>query len=99
MQDKQFLFSLGDGGNCINFIASLCHYNYYQRDDLMTFSTFGDSHNYTNKNNIQTNKWAMNPHTLNNVLTDSSWDSLFKIVLTIPAKEFSIMIIVMTILM
>jgi hypothetical protein len=80
MRDKQFLFALGAGGNCINFIASLCHYNYYQRNDLMTFSKFGDSHNYTNKNNIQTTKWAMNPHTINNVLTDSSWDSLFKIV-------------------
>ena len=79
-QNKQFLFALGAGGNCINFIASLCHYNYYQRDDLMVFSNTGDSHDYTNKNNIQTTKWATKPHTLNDVLNDLKWTSLFKIV-------------------
>ena len=52
MTEKQFLFYLGGGGNCINFIASLCHYNYYQQDELMVFPPKGDSHSYAIKNGI-----------------------------------------------
>ena len=52
MNDKQFLFYLGGGGNGINFIASLCHYNYYQRNEEIVFSPNGDSHPYNISNGI-----------------------------------------------
>lgn len=95
MRDKLFLFGLGGGGNCINFIASLCHYNYYQRDDLIIFSaTVGHSHTYTLEHKICLgNKPLVNePTSLSDVLANSNDTGIFKIIsinpnLIIPQKE------------
>jgi hypothetical protein len=75
MQDKQYLFSAYRGGICTHLIASLCHYNYYQNSELITFDDKGHSHLYSAKNKIN-----FLPMSLSDSLVHSGWKNKFKIV-------------------